>query len=56
MPSNQTAALFELVAKTVQQVGITVVVVTLILQFLAKKIITFMWLYYCALQIIILIV
>ena len=43
-------------AASVQQAGVTVIVVTLVIQIVAKKVITSMWLYYCALQIMILLV
>jgi hypothetical protein len=56
MPSNRTAAYFQIATSSVQQVGITVIVISLVVQFVAKKVITFMWIYYCALQIIILFV
>ncbi len=36
--------------------GVTVIIVTLILQIVAKKVITSMWLYYSALQILLLLV
>lgn len=56
LPSNTTAEFFASVSASVQQVGVTVMVITLIIQIVAKKVITSMWLYYCALQIVILLV
>ena len=41
--------------ESVKQVGVTVIIVTLIVQIIAKKVITSMWLYYAALQLILLI-
>ena len=43
-------------AASVQKVGTSVVVATIVIQVVAKKVITYVWLYYCALQIAILLV
>ena len=48
--------MLKVITESVQQVGTSVIVITLVVQIVAKKIITYVWLYYCALQIVILVV
>jgi hypothetical protein len=38
----------------VQQVGTSVIVITVAIQIVAKKVITYVWLYYCSLQLVLL--
>ena len=38
----------------VQQVGTSVFTITLVIQIVAKKVITYVWLYYCSLQLVLL--
>ena len=49
LPTKETAAIFKSLATAVEQIGITVIIFTLVLQVIAKKVITSMWLYYCTL-------
>jgi hypothetical protein len=56
MPSTSSAELLAAMAASVQKVGTSVVVATIVIQVVAKKVITYVWLYYCALQIAILLV
>ena len=56
MPSTSSAELLTAMAASVQKVGTSVVVATIVIQVVAKKVITYVWLYYCALQIAILLV
>ena len=56
LPSKNTAALFQTVSDQVKSVGVTVIIATLLLQIIAKKVITYMWLYYAALQLELLLV
>jgi hypothetical protein len=56
MPSTSSAELLAAMAASVQKVGTSVVVATIVIQVVDRKVITYVWLYYCALQIAILLV
>jgi hypothetical protein len=48
-PSSKQAAFFSTVVQYFTAASITMIVIALILQIIAKKVISFMWLYYAAL-------